>query len=119
METRMLLEQFRPERAVPAVGTARDPDGSTILWLTVDERASRAFKRMTEQVSDWPAPDRDPSVWLDRGATILEPAAPLLVRSLRCAALLGCPVVVVRGLRAGRAAPVTPYDGIVDPVASH
>jgi hypothetical protein len=122
MEAGMLLEpQSLPDRGIPAripsdAFSAAEP--SSILWLTVPESSARALDRIARGMHRLPSPDSDPSSWLRGGQAALEHAAPLLARSLRCASFLGCPVIVVRGLRAGASTPPTPYDGVVDSAAS-
>jgi hypothetical protein len=123
MEASMLLEpqSHRTAPAPPPLGTMSSvsyEESSGVLWLTVPESSSRAFDRFTKGMRDLPSPDCDPSAWLRPGLAVLEQAAPLLARSLRCASFLGCPVIVVRGLRAGGRLPRTPYDGVVDRAVS-
>jgi hypothetical protein len=80
-------------------------------------RPAREFAHATAVMPESP-PDQDPSAWLARGAAALHQADPRLVESLRQAAALGSPVIVARGLPVAPHSPPTPYDGMVDPIAS-
>jgi L-asparagine oxygenase len=121
MEAGMSLDLLsRTEQRAPAFG----PTQAQILCLTVGNHESRDFARITDAVRaavlghGVNTPDRNPSVWLEHGAAALRRADPGLVRSLRRAASLALPVIVVRGLPTEPALPVTPHDGVVNLAAS-
>jgi hypothetical protein len=136
MEVGMLLDQIDShEQSVADVPvppsdtnhgsiTARPDDSDAISWLTIGKPASLEFARSTEEdaiglPTDWPpAPEVDPSIWLHRGAALLEHADPGLIRSLRQAAASTCPVVVLRGLPISPVPATAPYNGVVDLTAS-
>jgi L-asparagine oxygenase len=100
-------------------------DECSILSLTMDRRASRAFANLAvsilavstrddRRMASTGGPDENPRAWLEFAAAALGLADPALVRSLRRAGEHACPVIVLRGLPVAAAPPPTPYDGAVD-----